>query len=75
MFYHNKPADTSEYNKLNTGRGMMTEKVLPLHLIQILQNNKLVGRMGNIYNYMKQYTLLLVEVVMLAGLGLFQLND
>lgn len=53
----------------------MTEKVLPLHLIQILQNNKLVGRMGNIYNYMKQYTLLLVEVVMLAGLGLFQLND
>ena len=48
MFYHNKPADKPEYKKLNTGRGMMTEKVLPQHLMQILQNNKLVGRMGNI---------------------------
>lgn len=75
MFYHNRPADKPEYKKLYTGRDIMTEKALLHHLMQVLQNNKLVGRMANTQNYMRQYILLLVEMVRLEGLGLFQLKD
>lgn len=53
----------------------MTEKALLHHLMQVLQNNKLEGRMANTQNYMRQYILLLVEMVRLEGLGLFQLKD